>query len=232
MLRLYRLQVIPGIAYNVIGDEALNLTPGVTVVVQCDRYMEIGRIQSICPDEPFTDATELERQRAEKSIRRMEGEHYPRVLRTANAADLGIAQENDRLTSTSFSQVRECIDACNLAMRLTQLHYTLDQKVLLCLFAADDRVDFRELIRNLGALFHCRIEMRQIGVRDEAALLGGIGTCGRSLCCCTFLTRLPNINSQVLKQQGISGPQQLHTGACGRLKCCIQFECAPRNELP
>lgn len=232
MLRLYRLQVIPGIAYDVIGDEALALNPGATVVVQCDRYMEIGRIRSICPVEPFTDPAALERQRAERVMRRMEGEHYPRVLRIANAADLGTAQENDKLTSASFSKVRDRIDAYHLVMRLTQLHYTLDQKVLLCLFAADGRVDFRELIRDLGALFHCRIEMRQIGVRDEAALLGGIGTCGRALCCSTFLTHLVNINSQVLKQQGIFGPPQLHAGACGRLKCCMQFECDSRNEQP
>ncbi len=224
MLRLYRLQVIPGIAYEVIGDEALGLAEGDTILVQCDRYAEIGRVQCVCSLGPFANATELERKRAERPMRRMEGEHYPRVMRKATPEDLAVAQENDKVIQKSFRQVRERIDAYQLDMRLTQLHYVFDRKVLLCLFAAEGRVDFRELIRDLGALFHCRIEMRQIGVRDEAALLGGLGTCGRPLCCCTFLTRLGNINAEALKQQGITGNTQIHAGACGRLKCCLQFE--------
>lgn len=111
-----------------------------------------------------------------------------------------------------------------LEMKLIDSHYSLDCKLLLFQFSADGRIDFRELLRDLSTLFSVRIELRQIGVRDEASMLGGIGTCGRPFCCSKFLHNFNSINVKMAKQQGISLNPQNISGCCGRLKCCLYYE--------
>jgi cell fate regulator YaaT (PSP1 superfamily) len=111
-----------------------------------------------------------------------------------------------------------------LAMKLTKVEAAFDGSRLLFYFTADTRVDFRELVRELAAEFRTRIEMRQIGVRDEAKMLGGYGSCGRPLCCTTFLTSFEPISIKMAKQQDLSlNPSKL-SGLCGRLKCCLRYE--------
>ena len=109
-------------------------------------------------------------------------------------------------------------------MKLTRVEQAFDGSRLMFYFTADGRVDFRELVRELAAEFHTRIEMRQIGVRDEAKMLGGYGTCGRPLCCTTFLTSFEPVSIKMAKQQDLSlNPSKL-SGLCGRLKCCLRYE--------
>jgi cell fate regulator YaaT (PSP1 superfamily) len=109
-------------------------------------------------------------------------------------------------------------------MKLTRVEQSFDATRLLFYFTAESRVDFRELVRELAAEFHTRIEMRQIGVRDQAKALGGYGTCGRPLCCTTFLTSFEPISIKMAKQQDLSlNPSKL-SGLCGRLKCCLRYE--------
>ena len=111
-----------------------------------------------------------------------------------------------------------------LGMKLTKVEQVFDGSKLVFYFTADARVDFRELVRELASEFHTRIEMRQIGVRDEAKILGGYGTCGRPLCCTTFLTTFEPISIKMAKQQDLSlNPSKL-AGLCGRLKCCLRYE--------
>ena len=103
-------------------------------------------------------------------------------------------------------------------------HYTFDRKLLVFQFTSENRVDFRELIRDLSTLFHCRVELRQVGVRDETSIVGGLGSCGRPFCCATFLHSIASVNVKTAKQQGLSLNPQNISGCCGRLKCCLQFE--------
>ena len=111
-----------------------------------------------------------------------------------------------------------------LAMKLTRVEQLFDGSRLIFYFTAEGRVDFRDLVRDLAAHFHTRIEMRQIGVRDEAAMLGGYGSCGRPLCCTTWLTSFEPVSIKMAKQQGLSlNPSKL-SGMCGRLKCCLRYE--------
>jgi cell fate regulator YaaT (PSP1 superfamily) len=111
-----------------------------------------------------------------------------------------------------------------LGMKLTRVEYVFDGSRLIFYFTAEGRVDFRELVRELAAEFHTRIEMRQIGVRDEAKMIGGYGTCGRPLCCTTFLTSFEPVSIKMAKQQDLSlNPSKL-SGLCGRLKCCLRYE--------
>lgn len=111
-----------------------------------------------------------------------------------------------------------------LAMKLTRVEHAFDASRLVFYFTADARVDFRELVRELAAEFRMRIEMRQIGVRDEAKMIGGYGTCGRPLCCTTFLTTFEPVSIKMAKQQDLSlNPSKL-SGLCGRLKCCLRYE--------
>jgi cell fate regulator YaaT (PSP1 superfamily) len=111
-----------------------------------------------------------------------------------------------------------------LGMKLTKVEQVLDGSKLIFYFTAEGRVDFRELVRDLAAEFRTRIEMRQIGVRDEAKMIGGYGTCGRPLCCTTFLTTFEPVSIKMAKQQDLSlNPSKL-SGLCGRLKCCLRYE--------
>jgi cell fate regulator YaaT (PSP1 superfamily) len=116
-------------------------------------------------------------------------------------------------------------------MKLTKVEQVLDGSKLIFYFTAEGRVDFRELVRDLAAEFRTRIEMRQIGVRDEAKMIGGYGTCGRPLCCTTFLTTFEPVSIKMAKQQDLSlNPSKL-SGLCGRLKCCLRYEYATYVEL-
>ena len=204
----------------------MKVSLGATVVVQGDRQIDIGRIVAISSQEPTEDIAALERMRAEKQVRRMEGDHYPRILRIATAEDMAIRQENENLLLNGFTQVKERIEAYHLPMRLIKLHYSFDKKILFCIFTAEGRVDFRELIRDLGALYHCRIEMRQIGPRDEAAIIGGIGICGRPFCCSnsTCLCQQASYATQQGRGKMLPANQQNLLGTCGRSKCCLLFE--------
>jgi cell fate regulator YaaT (PSP1 superfamily) len=145
-------------------------------------------------------------------------------VRLATREDLAVRskqQQREREASrVALLKIRER----GLGMKLTRVELALDGSRLVFYFTADGRVDFRELVRELAAEFHTRIEMRQIGVRDEAKMLGGYGTCGRPLCCTTFLTSFEPVSIKMAKQQDLSlNPSKL-SGLCGRLKCCLRYE--------
>jgi cell fate regulator YaaT (PSP1 superfamily) len=110
-------------------------------------------------------------------------------------------------------------------------HYTFDKSLAIFQFAAENRVDFRELVRDLSGALHCRVELRQIGVRDEASIQGGLGPCGRPFCCATFLTKFQTVNVKMAKMQRLSLNPTSVSGGCGRLKCCLRYEADGYQEM-
>jgi cell fate regulator YaaT (PSP1 superfamily) len=148
----------------------------------------------------------------------------PRVLRKATEADLAAEQRREELERAAFRYALEAIRARALPMKLGKVEYAFDGGKATFYFTAEGRIDFRELVKDLAHRFRTRIEMRQIGVRDEAGLLGGAGICGRELCCSTWLKDLRPVSIKAAKQQGLMlNPSKL-SGICGRLRCCLNYE--------
>jgi len=156
--------------------------------------------------------------------RRHPVEGPPRVVRLATREDVLARQRHERREQEAFRIAALKIRERGLAMKLTRVEHAFDGSKLVFYFTADARVDFRELVRELAGEFRARIEMRQIGVRDEAKMIGGYGTCGRPLCCTTFLNTFEPVSIKMAKQQDLSlNPSKL-SGLCGRLKCCLRYE--------
>ena len=151
-------------------------------------------------------------------------ENMPQVVRRASAQDLGVRQRQAQRERDAFRLGVMKIRERGLAMKLSRVEQPFDGSRLVFYFTAEERVDFRELVRELASDFKTRIELRQIGVRDEARMLTGYGTCGRSLCCSTWLKSFDPVSIKMAKQQDLAlNPSRL-SGLCGRLKCCLRFE--------
>lgn len=147
-----------------------------------------------------------------------------RVIRIGTTQDAAVAAENKRREREAFGLALKKIQQLNLDMNLVDVEYTFDGAKNIFYFTAEGRVDFRELVRELASVFRTRIEMRQIGVRDEAKLLGGIGPCGRILCCTSFLGDFAPVSIRMAKDQNLSLNPSKISGLCGRLMCCLRFE--------
>lgn len=146
------------------------------------------------------------------------------VERIATEKDLEILEENKKLEKEALKICAEKIKKHGLEMYLTDAEYSFDRSKIIFFFTADGRVDFRELVKDLGSHFHTRIELRQIGVRDESRLLGGLGICGRPFCCSTFLDDFHSVTIKMAKDQGLSLAPSKISGTCGRLMCCLKYE--------
>jgi len=151
------------------------------------------------------------------------GDLHP-IARKASAADLARAEENSLKQEKAFAACREKIAARGLEMKLVSAHYLLDEQKILFFFTAENRVDFRELVKDLVSLFKMRIELRQIGVRDEARVIGGVGICGRALCCNSITDRLRPVSIKMAKEQNLTLNSMKISGPCGRLLCCLSYE--------
>lgn len=146
------------------------------------------------------------------------------VLRIATEADDAISDENRRKEKEAFQICLEKIAKHGLEMKLIDVEYTFDNNKVLFYFTAEGRVDFRELVKDLASVFRTRIELRQIGVRDETKIMGGIGICGRPLCCHTFLPEFIPVSIKMAKEQNLSLNPVKISGVCGRLMCCLKNE--------
>ncbi|WP_099224419.1 PSP1 domain-containing protein [Listeria costaricensis] len=146
------------------------------------------------------------------------------VIRIATAADYACVQENADSCQKAFLTCDEKIREHKIDMSLVDVDYTFDRNKIIFYFTAEGRVDFRELVKDLASIFRTRIELRQIGVRDEAKLLGGIGPCGRMLCCSTFLGDFEPVSIKMAKDQNLSLNPTKISGLCGRLMCCLKYE--------
>lgn len=147
-----------------------------------------------------------------------------KLIRPATPEDLRTVEENHKKEKSAFKACEKRIEARGLEMKLVDVEYTFDNSKILFYFTADGRVDFRELVKDLAGIFRTRIELRQIGVRDEAKMLGGIGICGRPFCCGSFLGGFQPVSIKMAKEQGLSLNPVKISGACGRLMCCLKYE--------
>jgi cell fate regulator YaaT (PSP1 superfamily) len=147
-----------------------------------------------------------------------------KVLRRAEAQDLEQNEKRDRLRREALGYCRRKAAELELEMKVVEVDPSFDGRKLTCFFTAGERVDFREMVRDLAHRFRRRIEMRQIGARDEARMMGGYGICGRPLCCTTFLTEFAPISVKMAKRQGLSLNPSKISGLCGRLMCCLRYE--------
>ncbi len=147
-----------------------------------------------------------------------------KVIRIATPKDIKHDQENREKEKEAFKICQEKIKKYKLDMNLTEVEYKFDNSKILFYFTADGRIDFRELVKELAAIFKTRIELRQIGVRDEVKRIGGNGVCGRELCCCSFLGNFETVSIKMAKEQNVSLNPSKISGNCGRLMCCLKYE--------
>ncbi len=147
-----------------------------------------------------------------------------KVIRTASEEDCQKILENRQKEEEAFDMALQKIHEHSLEMKLVDAEYTFDRSKIIFYFTADGRVDFRELVKDLATVFRTRIELRQIGVRDEAKMVGGLGPCGRILCCHTFLGEFEPVSIRMAKDQNLSLNPSKISGVCGRLMCCLRYE--------
>ena len=189
------------------GDSAPR--PGERVVVQGESGPAMGTVVRGVP---------------QTVERRLPQGDAPRVIRVATHDDIVMRLKHEQRERDAHRIASLKIRERGLGMKLTKTEQSFDGSKMIFYFTAEGRVDFRELVRELATEFHTRVEMRQIGVRDEAKMIGGYGTCGRPLCCTTFLTTFEPVSIKMAKQQDLSlNPSKL-SGLCGRLKCCLRYE--------
>lgn len=185
-----------------------DLKLGDNVVIETVRGLELGKVDSLSqPMSKYKLSLELKP-----------------VLRKATDEDVKQYKENIELAKNSYEVCLEEIKKLNLDMRLITSEYTLDRSKVIFSYLADDRVDFRELLKALASRLHCRIELRQIGTRDKAKVVGGIGICGLPLCCATFLNEFDGISINRAKNQMLSLNIPKLSGHCGKLICCLKYE--------
>lgn len=182
---------------------------GDCVIVEHDRGIDYGHIAS--PHESYVN--EDDDKQAPK-----------RVIRQAGAQDIRQIEENRRKAKEAFKTCVSQIESHKLEMKLVQAEYSFDRTKIIFYFTANGRVDFRELVKSLAKIFKARIELRQIGVRDEARLFGGFGCCGRELCCARFLRDFEPVTIKMAKEEGLPLNPPKISGVCGRLMCCLSYE--------
>ena len=158
------------------------------------------------------------------------------VIRRATSKDDKKTEENSNKEKQAFETCEKKIAEHNLQMKLVDVEYTFDNSKIVFYFTADGRIDFRELVKDLAGVFRTRIELRQIGVRDEAKMMGGLGPCGRPCCCSCFLGDFNPVSIKMAKEQNLSLSPTKISGLCGRLMCCLNYEhehyCETRRRMP
>lgn len=211
----YEIQLDNGSKYKARGDDSLNIKTGDYCVIRKDFYLDYGQVIKIYDRLPVkTDEAQDDDKKNE----------CPKIQRKATVVDLGKANENLMRSKSVLRTTQQFIERLKLPMKLINAHYSFDGKMITIQFSAEGRVDFRELVKQLSQELNTRIELRQIGVRDETAIIGGLSVCGRPLCCCQFLKEFASINVKMAKEQDLSLTPSTISGICGRLKCCLKYE--------
>ena len=193
----------------------LEIRHGDNVIVETARGVEFGSV--------VTGPREVEEERISQPLKS--------VIRIANRDDYRREEKNREKEKEAFSICQEKIRKHGLEMKLIDAEYTFDNNKVLFYFTADGRIDFRELVKDLASVFRTRIELRQIGVRDETKIRGGLGICGRELCCHTYLTEFAPVSIKMAKEQNLSLDPSKISGVCGRLMCCLTNEEQTYEEL-
>lgn len=205
---------VVGVRFKDVGKvyyfdpDGIQLKKGERVVVETARGVECGEVAMENRDVPESEI-----------VRPLK-----KLLRIANEADLKKIEENRQKEAESFQVCAEKILEHKLDMKLVEVEYTFDGSKILFYYTADHRVDFRALVKDLAGRFRTRIEMRQIGVRDESKMIGGLGVCGRPFCCSSFLGDFHPVSIKMAKEQSLSLNPSKISGCCGRLMCCLKYE--------
>jgi len=198
------------------GYTNLNLRPDLHVIVEADQGKDLGKVTAV--------GAIAERKCSSSNGGCATPAPEKKVLRIAHSDDIGESQALRKDEDRVRVEARKLVTKHQLSMKVTDAEWQFDRNRLTVYFTAEKRVDFRQLVRALASKFKARIQLKQIGVRDEAALLGGVGRCGRELCCSTWLPELKPVSLQLAKSQGLSlNPSQI-SGCCGRLMCCLMYE--------
>ena len=203
-----------GKVYYFDPDEAI-LNAGDYVVVETSRGIECGTV------------TFGNREINDDGLNRP----LKKIIRPATAEDIAHLEDNRKKEEKAYGICLKKIIEHNLKMKLVTVEYTFDNNKILFYFTADGRVDFRELVKDLAGIFRTRIELRQIGVRDESKMLGGLGICGREFCCKGFLSDFQTVSIKMAKEQGMSLNPVKISGTCGRLMCCLKYEQEAYSDL-
>ena len=205
---------VVGVRFKSVGKiyyfdpNGMRLSLGEHVIVETARGIECGTVA-------ITNRT-IEDKSVVKPLKPL--------IRRAEPDDLKRMEENRQKEKRALALCQEKIDKHKLDMKLVDVEYTFDNNKILFYFTADGRVDFRDLVKDLASVFRTRIELRQIGVRDEAKMLGGIGICGKPFCCSSFLGEFQPVSIKMAKEQGLSLNPAKISGTCGRLMCCLKYE--------
>ncbi|MBQ4626921.1 MAG: stage 0 sporulation family protein [Clostridia bacterium] len=203
-----------GVRFKEVGKvyyfdpDGQTLKKGDRVIVETVRGVECGEVAM--------DNREIDDEEIVKPLKKL--------IRTATEEDIKRAQANKEKEKEAFAICQKKIANHGLDMKLVDVEYTFDGGKVLFYFTADGRVDFRDLVKDLASVFKTRIELRQIGVRDEAKMLGGLGICGRPFCCNGFLGEFQPVSIKMAKEQGLSLNPTKISGTCGRLMCCLKYE--------
>ncbi len=190
------------------------LNRGTSVIVETARGLEMGNV--------VIEAKEVPEKELVLPLKK--------VARKATDSDLSQVEENQEKEKVAFIKCKSKIKEHRLDMKLVDAEYTFDRNKIIFYFTSEERVDFRELVKDLASIFKTRIELRQIGVRDEAKLKGGVGPCGRPFCCTTFLEEFEPVSIRMAKGQNLSLNPTKISGACGRLMCCLRYEAGAYDE--
>ena len=211
---MIQMAIIVGVRFKEVGKiyyfdpNGIDLAQHDLVIVETARGTECGEVAF------------ASREIAEDEI----SAPLKKVLRKANERDRKVLEENKEKEKAAFEVGLKKIKEHKLDMKLVSVEYTFDRSKILFYFTAEGRVDFRELVKDLAAVFRTRIELRQIGVRDESKIVGGLGVCGRPFCCKTFLGDFQPVSVKMAKEQSLSLSPTKISGTCGRLMCCLKYE--------
>lgn len=188
----------------------LNLKENITVIVETEKGLQFGKIISIDNEK--------------------DGSSFKKVIRISSKRDYLQHLNNLKDAKKAIAKCNELIKKYDLSMNIIDATYTFDRGQLVFRFVADERVDFRQLAKDLGSIFKTRIELRQVGIRDKAKEIGGFGPCGRKMCCCAFLNEFDSVSINMAKNQNLALNPQKINGTCGRLLCCLKYEDDNYNE--
>ena len=209
------MTVVTGVKFRNAGKvyyfdpgDLTDLQIGTGVIVETARGLEFG---TIC-----MEPSEVDNKEVVKPLKS--------IIRIATEEDYKKKEENDNKRDEAMRLCQEKVDAHGLEMKLIDVEYTFDNNKVIFYFTADGRVDFRELVKDLASVFRMRIELRQVGVRDEAKILGGCGPCGKGLCCATWMSEFQPVSIKMAKTQNLSLNPTKISGICGRLMCCLKYE--------
>lgn len=206
-VKIAQVKIGVGPPVRCVCPPTMTIHEGDPCIVDDDGVLEYGTVASLSAPGPSDETTSM-----------------PTLVRQATLQDQSKEKETELRSKMAVETCAKAAEKYGLQMRLVDVRFSFDRRMLYVLFSADGRLDFREMVRDLSRELNARVRMTQIGVRDEAGIIGGMGPCGRRMCCCSWLKKFESINVRMAKTQRIAMNPNTISGMCGRLKCCLRYE--------